>query len=372
MRGFALLGIFIANMLFFHTPIIYIDPYTWFTAPGDAETFKWITIFVQGSFYPIFAMMFGYGMNMQYEKTVKKGLPFAPVQARRLSLLLLIGLIHALLIWAGDILLSYAVMGFMLILFVRVPAKWLVPIAAVLYTIPMGGLILLLRLVEKVEPTSAGSFVDLHQIELSISAYAHGGFGEIFMQRFSDWLSIGVASGLLLGFFMVLPLIMIGAALSKWKVIERANELKGRLALIAVVMIGLGVWIKSLPFINEVTMSNRMLQETFGGVILAAGYVALILLLTQITFFRTIFRPVAKVGRMSLTIYVMQSVIATLIFYSYGFGLYGKVDLITGTWIAIGVFVIQVIFAELWFTKFRMGPLEWIWRKGTYGKKSSK
>ncbi len=368
MRGFALLGIFIANMLFFHTPFIYIDPYTWFTTASDQQTFKWITILVQGSFYPIFAMMFGYGINMQYEKAMERGVSFAPMQARRLSLMLLFGLIHALLIWAGDILVSYAVMGFLLILFVRVPAKWLIPIAAVLYIVPMGGLVLLIGLLEKIDPTANGGFVDLHQIELSISAYAHGSFGEIFMQRFNDWLMIGVANGLLLGFFMVLPLIIVGAALSKWKVIERAGAMKGRLAVIGVVMTGLGIWVKSLPFIQAPSGSNQLLQETFGGVILAAGYVSLLLLVTQIPLFRKVFGPVAKAGRMSFTTYIMQSIIATLIFYAYGFGLYGKVDLLTGTWIAIGVFVIQVIFAELWLSKFRMGPLEWVWRKGTYGK----
>lgn len=71
---------------------------------------------------------------------------------------------------------------------------------------------------------------------------------------------------------------------------------------------------------------------------------------------------------MSLTTYITQSIVATLIFYAYGFGMYGKVDLATGVGIAVGVFIIQVLIAELWLSKFRMGPLEWLWRKGTYGK----
>lgn len=368
MRGFALLGILIANMLFFHTPFIHIDPYSWFTAPGDVETYKWISIFVQGSFYPIFALLFGYGINMQYEKAIKAGSPFAPVLVRRLAILLVFGLIHALLIWAGDILFTYAVMGFLLILFVRIPAKWLVPIAAVLYIIPTGLLVGLFRLLERLDPTAVdNSFVDLHKIELSISAYAQGSFGEIFMQRFSDWLLIGVANTFLMGWFMILPLIIMGAALSKWKVIERASEMKRRLVVIAVLMIASGILINLIPFLYGASASNRFIQEAFGDIILAGGYVALLLLLTQIPLFRTVFRPVAKAGRMSLTTYITQSIVATLIFYSYGFGLYGKVDLATGTWIALGVFFIQVVFAELWLLKFQIGPLEWLWRKGTYG-----
>lgn len=373
MRGFALLGIFIANMLFFHTPILYIDPYSWFSTPSDAESYKWIAIFIQGSFYPIFAILFGYGLNMQYEKAISNGSPFAPVLARRLGLLLLFGLIHGLLIWAGDILLSYAVMGFLLILFVRIPAKWLLPIALVLYIVPMGGLLILLALMQKLDSSTAmeGAFVNIHQVELSISAYAHGDFMEIMAQRFHDWLQVGVVSGILLGFFMILPLLLLGAVFSKWKLIERAGEIKRWLALIAVLCVGAGIWLKSLPFQNGATMANQFTQEAFGGVILAFGYIALLLLLSQIRLFRSIFRPVAKAGRMSLTTYITQSIVATIIFYAYGFGLYGKVDLATGTWIAIGIFIIQVIFAEVWLSKFRMGPLEWIWRKGTYGKNLS-
>ena len=65
-----------------------MDPYTWFSAPGDMATFKWIDIFVEASFYPIFAILFGYGLNMQYEKSMANKMPFAPVMARRMGILL--------------------------------------------------------------------------------------------------------------------------------------------------------------------------------------------------------------------------------------------------------------------------------------------
>ena len=76
MRGFALLGIFVVNMLFFHGPYIYVNPYTWYQNPQDYETFKWIDIFVQGSVYPLFAMLFGYGLAMQLQNQKRRGLPF--------------------------------------------------------------------------------------------------------------------------------------------------------------------------------------------------------------------------------------------------------------------------------------------------------
>ena len=171
------------------------------------------------------------------------------------------------------------------------------------------------------------------------------------------------------GLVIILPLLMIGAGLSKWKVFERAAELKGRIAVITVLALAAGLWLKALPFTGEPSSDRlNMLQSLFGGPILATGYVGVLLFLSQIPLFRTVFRPVSKAGRMSLTTYITQSIVATTIFYSYGFGMYGKVDLETGVWIALGVFIIQVIFAELWLMKFSMGPLEWLWRKATYGK----
>ncbi|MCZ2259013.1 DUF418 domain-containing protein [Sporosarcina sp. G11-34] len=362
MRGFALLGIFIANMLHFHSPYLYFDPFTWFSTPGDAEAFKWIDIFVEGSFYPIFAMLFGYGLNMQYEKSIANGLPFAPIAARRLGILAFIGVLHALFLWYGDVLFTYAIMGFVIIALVRIPAKWLVPLAAVIYIVPTS----LLYVITKLLPGMDG-YADIHQIELSISAYAYGTYSELFVFRLFEWLVFGFSSTFM-GFFIVLPIIMIGVALSKWQIVERSNELKGRIVALTVGALALGIWLKALPYIGEPTADVVMIQDTFGGVILAAGYVGVMLYLFSIPLFKTVFKPIAKVGRMSLTTYITQSVVATTIFYSYGFGLYGKIDLVTGTWIAVGVFSIQVIIAELWLSKFKMGPLEWLWRKGTYGK----
>jgi len=327
---------------------------------------------VEGSFYPIFALLFGYGINMQYEKAITRGTKFGSHMARRLGILLGLGLLHGLFIWSGDVLFPYAVLGFLLILFVRVPAKWLTPFALILYIVPVGLMYLTSLFLTKVNPDFLiNEYADIHQIELAISAYAQGTWSEIFVYRFYEWLIIGLG-GTFMGVFIVLPIIMLGAALSKWKVIERAAEMKGRLVAITIIGLGVGIWMKALPHIGEPTPDTIMLQDTFGGVIVAAGYVSLLLLLCMIPLFRIVLRPVAKAGRMSLTTYIMQSVIATIIFYSYGFGLYGKVDVVTGTWIAVGVFVIQAIFAELWLSKFRMGPLEWLWRKGTYGKTSSK
>lgn len=372
LRGFALLGILIANMLLFQTPYFYIEPYSYFSASGDLEAFKWISIFVQGSFYPIFAFLFGYGLNMQYEKAIKRNESYAKMMAKRLTILLVFGLIHALFIWSGDVLFSYATLGFTLLFLVRIPAKWLSMIAAFLYIIP--GILLYFVTKFIVEMDSAGVTTDLmnqSQIDNALDVFANGSFGEILAFRTVEWLVFGLTSTFL-GIFIVLPIILFGAAMSKWKVIERAHAMKWRLVIVGVITMGLGLWVKALPFTKSPTFDYFQLQSTFGGVLLAAGYASIFLLFTTSKKFRSFFSPLGKAGRMSLTTYIMQSVIATLIFYGFGFGLYGKMSLWVGTLIALSIFVVQVIFAEIWLSKFKMGPIEKVWRIGTYGRKSTK
>lgn len=372
LRGFSLLGIFIANMLLFHTPYFHIEPYSYFTTRGDQTTFQWIVILVQGSFYPIFAFLFGYGINMQYEKALERKQSFPKMMAKRLAVLMLFGLIHALFIWSGDVLFTYATLGFLLILLVRIPAKWLALFAVVLYAIPSGFLYLITKLIVMMDPkTFENELSDPEQVAEAIRVFSNGTIGEIFSFRIMEWLVYGLTSTFL-GIFIVLPIIMFGAAISKWKVIERAHELKRKLLVSGILIAPIGIWIKALPFIKEPSYDLIQLQQTFGGVLLAAAYVALFLVLTTSSKFRSFFSPLGKAGRMSLTTYLAQSVIATIIFYAYGFGLYGGISLWTGTVMALGIFVLQVIFAEVWLAKYKMGPIEKVWRIGTYGKKSTK
>jgi uncharacterized protein len=123
MRGFAMLGIFLVNMLSFHSPLLYIDPLKWWKDPLDQGFYVSIDIFVQASFYPLFSMLFGYGLVLLRERAQLKGISFIPIALRRLSLLLVIGLIHAFFIWHGDILFNYAFLGLIFLLFIRLSGR---------------------------------------------------------------------------------------------------------------------------------------------------------------------------------------------------------------------------------------------------------
>ena len=369
LRGIALFGILIANMLHFHSPYAYMDPYSWFADRAGQSLFHFIDVFIEASFYPLFAMLFGYGLNMQYEKSLANGTSPGPFMARRMGVLMLFGVVHSVLIWSGDILFTYALMGFIMIAVIRIPKKWLIALSLVIYFVPTLLLYAILALTRSASmPGMLDGFADQQQIERALAAYGNGTFGEIFAFRLNEFFMFEIL-GMFTAIFMILPLIMFGAALSKFKVIERMVALRGKLLIAMFVFIPVGVVLKDIPNWDGPKFENIFLvQSIFGGPLLTLGYGALFLLLYQIPFLQVFAKPFATVGRMAFTTYIMQSVIATLIFYSYGAGLYGKVDIVTGTWLAIGIFAFQLIVAHVWLTKFRMGPLEALWRKWSYGK----
>ncbi len=368
-RGFALLGILLINMPAFHSPFSYIDPYTWFDGEWDTEVFTFLDIFVQASFYPLFSMLFGYGLAMQFVKAQKNGKRFAPLASKRLFFLLIIGLMHAFLIWYGDILITYALTGILLIGMLRLPPAWLLGFSATLYAIPQ----LLLTAVMFIAVSADSNFyTGIQEVQNSLAAYPTGSFAEIFRQRIDDWMYVNNPSTYFLLMIIILPHMMLGAAAAKWRLVERADQLKGLWTGLAIGGFGLGLLLKSMPFIFEKNFAFMHVQDFLGGPLVTIGYAAAIVLLSRFTGFQKLFHPFAKVGRMSMTIYIMQSLIATFIFYSYGFGLYGQVDILVGTIIALGIFAVQLIFAELWFTKFSQGPLEFLWKKATYGRNFEK
>ncbi|MGE7622532.1 DUF418 domain-containing protein [Viridibacillus sp. NPDC096237] len=368
-RGFSLLGILLVNMFAFSTPLPHIDLKTWFETPIDKEYHQWLDIFVQSSFYPLFSMLFGYGLAMQFTKATNIGDNFYKIGSKRLAVLFGIGVLHAFLIWWGDILMTYAFCGFFLLTLLRLKPVWLITIGGALYGIVQSFLVMLMGLSSFVEDSAdLSEFVDIAAIESAIAAYGSGSWTEAFMQRLAD-LQVQASPGVWIGaLFMILPYMLLGAAASKWQLVERAKEKRVFWIILTAITIPVGVTLKMLPYNLERNFFLDYVQVSFGGPILAIGYAGLIVLICQIPQFIKILSPVAKAGRMSMTIYLMQSIIGTFIFYHYGLGLYGKIGVDTVTWLAVGIFVLQLVFAELWFLKFKQGPVEAVWKRLTYGK----
>jgi uncharacterized protein len=303
---------------------------------------------------------------------------------RRMLALMTLGLVHALLIWNGDILFIYAINGLLLLLFRNVPARNLLIWAGVLVAIPVvlgvGGGLLGVAMGGASAANAPGMreftalLRDLEQ--RSIETYARGTWGQIFVWRAVEWLIVTILS--VLGAWLhILALFLVGMYFGKRQIFQR---LEAHLPLFRRgVRIGLGAGLPAsfaLAWLartsgGDFTSPLAGVWPTLGlivGPVLTLGYLSGFVLLAQRKSWRWRLAPLAAAGRMALSNYIMQSVICTLIFYSFGLGLFGQVGAFAGLAISIAIWVVQLPISVAWLSWFHFGPLEWVWRSLTYGR----
>ncbi|MFF2090716.1 DUF418 domain-containing protein [Paenibacillus sp. NPDC058174] len=362
-RGFALLGVFTANMRFFNSSYLgtVMGLELW---PGKWNAFvkTAIEMLVAGKFISIFSFLFGFGMIIMMERAQAKNSKFTTIYARRLLAMIIFGLIHGLFIWFGDILLHYALMGFLLLLLFRnrKPRTMLIWSIVLMSVLPLFMLIV----------GGGSESFDTEQFQLQLQQavhtqtqiYSQGSFGQIMAMRFSDWLS---------SFFnqvtfapYLLGMFVLGCYFAKKKIFHQAAD-NGRLLLrlCGLTLLACLLLYGLKPFVPENAGEMlKFLTWPLGAIFM----MTLIAILFQKARWRKWLLPFSYVGRMAFTNYIMQSVICTFIFYSYGLGMFGKVSDVTGLGITIVIFALQMLLSKLWLSRFKMGPLEWAWRKFTY------
>jgi uncharacterized protein len=377
LRGFALLGILLVNMIAFQYGITGIE----FTLPElstiDNVLFNLIEWLFQGSFYPVFSMLFGFGAVIMWERADAKGRPFKRVFIRRILLLLVIGFIHLHFIWDGDILLTYAMAGLVFTFFIKRKAITVLIWALVLaFLINAPGL---LPAGDEGEDFNLSAYSEYEKSVLSEGTYteitAHRfisnpydkvdlGFevGSLEHHFFADFLSILDTILVTTQAFM---LFLIGAFLAKKKWLHNLTENRQLLKRITVIFVLVGLTMKGSMILTD----NLMLDYfgyILGGPIAAIGYITGLSLLFAKLESNYIIQGFNAIGRMALTNYLTHSIIMTTIFYGYGLGLFGKLGILTGTLMAIALIIIQMFFSKWWLSRFRFGPMEWLWRSGTY------
>ncbi|PLT30421.1 DUF418 domain-containing protein [Peribacillus deserti] len=366
LRGFSILGIFLVNMPYFHSPSVE-DPLSWWPGKWNRILYAVIDILAQASFYPLFAFLFGFGAVIISERTSQKGLSFPSVFSRRLIILLFIGGVHAFLIWHGDILINYALFGFVFLLFYKKSGRKLMNAGAVM-TLLFTGAISLLYLAG----SAAGEEVGAPQnniplLQHSMQIYQHGTFSEITSERFNEWYKVNNPMYAIILFLSIFPLFLIGAGFAKLKYLSEPGKHEKSLKRIFMAAFAFGFTIKLLPYFADYNYFYLFLQDNLGGPLVSIGYIAGLALLLEKKKAKYLLRPFSFVGRLSLSNYLFQSILCTFLFYSYGLGLYGSLSFIGGTLLALAIFIIQVFLSFLWLRHFRMGPVEYVWRIGTYG-----
>ncbi|WP_240338415.1 DUF418 domain-containing protein [Peribacillus alkalitolerans] len=369
LRGIALLGIFLVNMPSFFSPVLHIDPYTYYKEGIDRNLSYAVDVIAQASFYPLFAFLFGYGAVLLERSLEKKGIKFRITYTRRMIALLCFGVIHAFLVWHGDILINYAVLGLVYLLFHKLQGKTLLWVGSLLYIIPQIIMSLLVILASFVTSAGEDSFKNQPDlIKQSIEIYQNGTFMQITHQRWEDWYATN-GGAVVLMFIAILPYLLVGAGAAKIKWLENPERYQKSLKITMWVSLVGALIFKLMPYYAGQKLSLTLVQDFIGGTFLTFFYITSITLLLRKETMQNMLKPLSFAGRMSITNYLTQSVVCSFIFYSYGLGLYERISYTTGVVLVLVIYTLQVVFSKWWLRSHTMGPVEYLWRTFTYGKR---
>lgn len=377
LRGVAVAGILFANVLVFFG-LVFLPaeraaalP----TAEADGVVRFLERVLVEGKFYSIFSLLFGIGFGLQLARGGEAALPRF---RRRLRILLAIGAIHAFLIWSGDILMLYALLGFTMPWFARKPDRELLRWTVILLAIPTALYAIVLAVWMLVgppgDPSASGEAVPTGFLAI-LERMGTGGVKDAFMGnllmvagRWADLFATMRFPKVLGMFVLGLWTVRAGLALHpsahrsllvRWSLLGLGLGLPANLAAAWAA----GHWAYILPSAGALL---GVAMQAVGFPMLALGYAATIGLL--VVDRRRLLLPFAGLGRMALTNYLMHSVICVVLSYGFGLGLWWRIGASTAVAIAAAIILVQIPLSAWWLSRYRFGPVEWIWRRLTYAR----
>lgn len=381
LRGVAVAGILFANVLvFFGMFVMPPDRAAALpTAGRDAVALFLETVLVEGKFYSVFSLLFGIGFGLQL---ASGGAAAVPRFKRRLRILLAIGAIHAFLIWAGDILMLYALLGFTMPWFARKSNRELLRWTVILLAVPTA-----LYAVGLAAWTLAGSGGGAPQtqpdagVPANILAFFEAmGQGDVRDAFIGNLVFLAARWGDLFAtvrFPKVLGMFVLGLWIVRTGLAQSPPPSDHRALLVRWSLLGWGVGLPANVIAAWALHRWPYLPPSVGGFLgvvmqaggipmLALGYAATVgLLVVDGRRLVTVFAPV---GRMALTNYLMHSIICVVLSYGFGLALWWRIGASTAMVIAAAIIVVQIPLCAWWLSRYRFGPIEWIWRRLTYGR----
>lgn len=384
LRGFALLGILMVNILFFCGPAQenFMRPWREAAHPWLQAGIAWL---VQGKFYCLFSFLFGMGFSVQAARLEARGASPARVYSRRLLVLLAIGLLHGILIWMGDILAAYALAGFLLLAFRQRQPKTLLWWAAA-FLILNALLYVVLWLVVSIAlsvPAAAQEIAKQETLQKAdmakkladaLQAYGQGPYSLLFRVRFKELMTNYAMTLAVLP--QILAMFLLGAWTGRKGVLKDPGSHRGLLTKVALwgLLFGLpaNAWYawsmgQGLPGTRNPGAFLAFALYVFAAPALSVAYAACLTLAFQRPLPAKFLRLLAAPGRMALTSYLTHSLVMTTVFYSFGLGLYARLPLPAAYGIALLLYALQIPLSRIWLSRYAMGPAEWVWRSLTYG-----
>jgi uncharacterized protein len=379
LRGLAVLGILTINIqVFAMCGYTFRNPIACGPLQG-IEYWLWLLAYTlcAGKFATIFAMLFGAGIVLMADRRRASDLAPASTHYRRMVTLLVIALCHAYLWWYGDILYAYAIAG-MLVYLLRGLRPWIliglgasILTGAMLWEIRAGYALLDLHWWVLAQH-NLGWFPSPELIAQEADTWNGGWLGQFELRRKIAFM-IHTARFVERGLWLPSALMLIGMAMFKLRVFHAERSKTFYLGMIAAALL-IGVPL-SLYGIHRNEEAGWALEYSryfgsqfhFAGIVPSAcGWIGLIMLLCKSDRLRALSTRLAAVGRMALTNYLMHTVICTLIFRGHGLGLFGQCSRLELFGILLGIWLFQLWLSPLWLARFRLGPMEYLWRAVTY------
>ncbi|TSC25128.1 DUF418 domain-containing protein [Corallococcus sp. Z5C101001] len=396
LRGFALLGVFVSNSLSWFSGRSLLpreEAQALVASPLETTVNSLYAFFVDQKFITLFSFLFGLGFALQMTRAEARGASIVPVYRRRLAVLLGLGLVHMFALWVGDILSTYALVGFALLLFRTRSDRTVLTWVAVLFVL----LPLTLSVAQRYGPEllhgkeAAEQAVKATREEEAAhrTAFLAGLSSDSVVTsqqanaRFA-WENLP-NPGRPIWLCIILGRFLVGLWAGRRRLmqdVERHRKLfvrvmawglgvGGAIATLSLVLAlrnkgaPAGPWGQASPPAWMVGM--RTLREV-GYLCMGMGYAAAFALLFQKERWRKVLGVLAPAGRMALTLYLMQSLVSVWLYDGWGLGLVGHTPPSLTVLLCLGVFAVQVVLSHGWLARFRFGPVEWLWRSLTYGR----
>lgn len=369
LRGLALLGILLMNIDTFVRPLQDASSIMiW--SPDAAGTAHWVLdVLVRGKFWMLFSLLFGMGFAMVWARHAPADVPRARRWGRRRAVaLIVLGLLHIVLLWNGDILLLYGLTALALVACMRWQPRTQLAAALVLYI----GLWLLVgwltTLLGQIGPAVAEMETEARQqAARAATVYAEGSFLQVSMFRVSEFIELVLPSMLLMQVPVTLAVFLLGVWLVRTGRVLAPQEHRNfwRVAALGGALLAAPLLGWSLQTRQDLDAASLHINWALADVLhalaslpMVLSYLSLWMLWSTTPSSGRLTRRLAPAGRMSLSLYLLQSLVCSLIFFGYGAGLYGQVDRWGQVQIAGVLFMAQCALAVFWLRRFRQGPVE--------------
>ena len=382
LRGFAVLGILVMNIQSFSMiGAAYLNPYSYGDLSGANYAVWFLShLLADSKFMTIFSLLFGAGVVLMASRREATDRPAAGIHYRRMFWLIVFGLLHGLFLWYGDILYAYGICGLVIYLFRRRSPRFLMIFG--MLVVGVGSLLTMFwQVTLPYWPPEAIEQVEVEwwapppeEVQGELDAY-RGEWSEQQVVRAPTAIFMETNHFLIETMWRAGGLMLIGMALFKLGVFGAGRSRRFYIRMTSLGFgFGLPIVVFGVLYCNDHAWDVR--SAFFGGsqfnywgsLLVAAGWIGVVMLLCQHAGWDRTKGTLAAVGRMALSCYLLQTIICTTIFYGHGLGLYGSVSRVCQALIVVAVWALLLVFCPFWLQRFRFGPFEWLWRSLTYMK----